>query len=57
MKIILKINNRVIKIHWIISRNSLSKILILGINDKEFLFSWSFKRLFLIFDLQDQCFY
>lgn len=26
------------------TRNSLFKILILEINDKEFLFSWSFKR-------------
>lgn len=39
-----------------ISRGSLNKILILGINDKEFLFSWSFNRINLIFDLQDQCF-
>lgn len=56
MKIKLKINKNVISIHCIISRNSLIKILILGINDKEFLFSWSFKRIDLIFDLQDQCF-
>jgi hypothetical protein len=45
------------KINWIISRGSLYKILILGINEKEILFSWSFKRINLIFDLQDQCFY
>lgn len=39
-----------------ISRGSLSKILILGISDKEVLFSWSFKRVNLNFGLQDQCF-
>lgn len=36
------------KINCIISRNSLLKILILEINDKENLFSWCFKRKFLI---------
>jgi hypothetical protein len=40
----------------VISRGSLIKILILGINDKEVLFSWSFKRMILNFGLQDQCF-
>lgn len=39
-----------------ISRSSLFKILILEINEKEFLFSWSFKRGILNFDLQDQYF-
>jgi len=33
------------------------KILILGINEKEILFSWSFKRNILIIGLQDQYFY
>lgn len=39
------------KINCIISRNSLIKILILEINDKEILFSWCFKRkiLFLVY--------
>lgn len=51
MKIKLKIIIKDNKIHCKISRNSLKKILILGIKDKEFLFSWSFKRdiLFLIY--------
>lgn len=39
------------------TRNSLLKILILEINEKEILFSWSFKRYTLIFDLQDQYFH
>ena len=38
----------IVKIKAKISRGSLFKILILGINDKEFLFSWSFKRGFLL---------
>lgn len=42
IKIKLKINNRDSKIHCIISRGSLSKILILGINDKEFSFLLKF---------------
>lgn len=42
IKIKLKVNNSNIKIHWIISRNSLKKILILGINDKEFSFFLKF---------------
>lgn len=42
IKIKLKINNRVIKIHCIISRGSLIKILILGINDKEISFLLKF---------------
>lgn len=42
---------------YIISENSLFKILILEINDKEFLFFWSFKKIYFIFELQNQCFY
>lgn len=57
IKIILEMIAIWYKIIWVISENSLSKILILGINDKEFLFFWSFKRHNLIFGLQDQCFY
>lgn len=42
IKIKLKINKRDIKIHCIISKGSLIKILILGINDKEFSFLLKF---------------
>lgn len=39
------------------TENSLIKILVLGINDKRWsLFSESFRRKFLNFDLQDQSF-
>lgn len=48
-----KINNN--NKFWIISKNSLIKILILEINDKIYLFFEVLKD-YLIFDLQDQCF-
>lgn len=41
-------NNNKINKFCKISRSSLNKILILEINDKDILFSWSFKRQFLI---------
>ena len=41
----------------LISGYSLSKILILRINEKLSPFLWSFKRVNLIFGLQDQYFY
>lgn len=40
-----------------ISENSLFKILILEINEKEVLFFWSFKKIVFIFELQNQGFY
>lgn len=49
------INN--IIIIWLISENSLIKILILEIKDNFKNFFWYFKKLNFIFDLQDQCFY
>lgn len=39
-----------------ISEDSLNKILILGINDRGYLFFWSLKKENFIFDLQDQSF-
>lgn len=42
IKIKLKMNKRVIKINCMISRSSLNKILILGINDREFSFFLKF---------------
>jgi hypothetical protein len=43
---------------FVISGGILYKILVLGINEMVLIpFLWSFKRLSLIFDLQDQYFY
>lgn len=42
---------------FIISKNSLIKIIILEIIDKENSFSLKFLKIDLIFDLQDQCFF
>lgn len=39
-----------------ISENSLNKILVLGIKDKNFFFSDVLKSVHFIFGLQDQCF-
>lgn len=56
-----EINNKTFIVDCIIylSKNSLNKILILEINDETYIFFLinSFKRRFLIFDLQDQYFY
>lgn len=43
---------------FVMSGGILFKMLVLGINEMVLMpFLWSFKRLFLIFDLQDQYFY